>query len=169
MERRKFTYGTHLSYSKACPVLYRLTLFQQVRKTMLCVSILFHSSKSVSLEFSLQLSADPCTSDPCLHGNCTHEGTEFVCVCSDGYGGVRCEQPPSAFDLVESNWDLAATPATTTQPSQPITELSDTEAPPTLQPWQPKPGQKMMEVQWEELQVCAYIQQSYPSSANEVL
>ncbi|KAG7333115.1 hypothetical protein KOW79_003250 [Hemibagrus wyckioides] len=100
-----------------------------------------------------QFFANPCASDPCLHGNCTREGAEFVCVCSDGYAGVRCEQPPSAFDLVESSWDLAATPATTTQPSQPVTELSDTEAPPTLQPWQPKPGQRVIEIQWEELQI----------------
>ncbi|TSR87301.1 Delta and Notch-like epidermal growth factor-related receptor [Bagarius yarrelli] len=97
--------------------------------------------------------ADPCASDPCLHGNCTQEGADFVCMCSDGYAGVRCEQPPSAFDLVESSWDLAATPASTTQPSQPITELSDTEAPPTLQPWQRKSGQRVMEVHWEELQI----------------
>ncbi|KAK3548001.1 hypothetical protein QTP70_001661 [Hemibagrus guttatus] len=104
-------------------------------------------------QLSEKFFADPCASDPCLHGNCTRQGAEFVCECSDGYAGVRCEQPPSAFDLVESSWDLAATPATTTQPSQPITELSDTEAPPTLQPWQPKPGQRVIEVQWEELQI----------------
>lgn len=113
------------------------------------------------VKFSSQFVADPCASDPCLHGNCTREGAEFVCVCSDGYAGVRCEQPPSAFDLVESSWDLAATPATTTQPSQPITEFSDTDAPPTLQPWQQKPGQRVMEIKWEELQVCMCIQQSY--------
>lgn len=77
-----------------------------------------------------------------------------MCVCSDGYAGVRCEQPPAAFDLVESSWDLAATPATTTQLSQSMTELGDTEAPPTLQPWQLKPGQRLVEIQWEELQVC---------------
>ncbi|XP_053479343.1 delta and Notch-like epidermal growth factor-related receptor [Ictalurus furcatus] len=100
-----------------------------------------------------QFFVDPCASDPCLHGNCTREGAAFVCVCSDGYAGVMCDQPYSAFDLVESSWDLAATPATTTQPSQPITEFSDTEAPPTLQPWQPKPGQRVMEVQWEQLQI----------------
>ncbi|XP_017542424.1 delta and Notch-like epidermal growth factor-related receptor isoform X2 [Pygocentrus nattereri] len=108
--------------------------------------------------------ADPCTSGPCLHGNCSRDtnGAGFVCECNDGYGGVRCDQAMTTFDLPES-WDLAeshapesvtpVTPATTTQPSQPITANPTTQAPPTLQPWQPKPGQRVVEVQWDEQQI----------------
>ena len=90
------------------------------------------------------------------------DGTGFVCECSDGYGGVRCDQATATFDLSES-WDLAenpapesvtpATPATATQPSQPIKDNPTTEAPATLQPWQPKPEQRVVEVLWDEQQV----------------
>ncbi|KAL7870690.1 hypothetical protein SRHO_G00081870 [Serrasalmus rhombeus] len=85
-----------------------------------------------------------------------------MCECNDGYGGVRCDQAMTTFDLPES-WDLAespapesvtpVTPATATQPSQPITANPITQAPPTLQPWQPKPGQRVVEVQWDEQQI----------------
>ncbi|XP_007251656.3 delta and Notch-like epidermal growth factor-related receptor [Astyanax mexicanus] len=108
--------------------------------------------------------ADPCASGPCLHGNCSREtdGTGFMCECNEGYGGVRCDQPTMTFDLTES-WDLAESPApesatlatlaSTTQPSQPIVVQTTTQAPPTLQPWQPKPGQRVMEIQWDEQQI----------------
>ncbi|XP_066540529.1 delta and Notch-like epidermal growth factor-related receptor isoform X2 [Hoplias malabaricus] len=66
------------------------------------------------------------------------------------------------FDLTES-WDLAestapnsvtpVTPATATQPSQPITDKHATEAVPTLLPWQPRPGQRVVNVQWDEQQI----------------
>uniref|UniRef100_A0A8C2PQN6 Delta/notch-like EGF repeat containing n=1 Tax=Cyprinus carpio TaxID=7962 RepID=A0A8C2PQN6_CYPCA len=109
--------------------------------------------------------ADPCTSSPCLHGNCSQdsEGDGFACECSEGYSGVRCDLPTLTFDLSESTWDLAeslvpehatpATPATTTQVFQPTTVPTTTQAPPTLEPWRPKPGQKVVEILWEDQQI----------------
>ncbi|XP_016347091.1 delta and Notch-like epidermal growth factor-related receptor [Sinocyclocheilus anshuiensis] len=109
--------------------------------------------------------ADPCASSPCLHGNCSQnsEGDGFACECSEGYSGVRCDLPTLTFDLSESTWDLAeslvpehatpATPATTTQVFQPTTVPATTQAPPTLEPWRPKPGQKAVEILWEDQQI----------------
>ncbi|XP_016379885.1 delta and Notch-like epidermal growth factor-related receptor [Sinocyclocheilus rhinocerous] len=112
--------------------------------------------------------ADPCASSPCLHGNCSQDGggDGFVCECSEGYSGVRCDLPTLTFDLSESTWDLAeslvpehatpatpATPATTTQVFQPTTVPTTTQALPTLEPWRPKPGQKVVEILWEDQQV----------------
>uniref|UniRef100_A0A8C1MTT8 Delta/notch-like EGF repeat containing n=1 Tax=Cyprinus carpio TaxID=7962 RepID=A0A8C1MTT8_CYPCA len=117
--------------------------------------------------------ADPCASSPCLHGNCSKEGEGdgFVCECIEGYSGVRCDLPTLTFDLSESTWDLAeslvpehatpatpATPATTTQVFQPTTVPTTTQAPPTLESWQPKLGQKVVEILWKDQQVsrCAF-------------
>ncbi|XP_073707213.1 delta and Notch-like epidermal growth factor-related receptor [Garra rufa] len=112
--------------------------------------------------------ADPCASSPCLHGNCSQdsEGDGFACECSEGYSGLRCDLPTLTFDLSESTWDLAeslvpehatpatpATPATTTQVFQPTTVPTTTQAPPTLEPWQPRPGQKVVEILWEDQQI----------------
>uniref|UniRef100_A0A672SWD9 Delta/notch-like EGF repeat containing n=1 Tax=Sinocyclocheilus grahami TaxID=75366 RepID=A0A672SWD9_SINGR len=116
--------------------------------------------------------ADPCASSPCLHGNCSQdgEGDGFVCECSEGYSGVGCDLPTLTFDLSESTWDLAeslvpehatpatpATPATTTQVFQPTTVPTTTQAPPTLEPWRPKPGQKVVEILWEDQQICVCV------------
>uniref|UniRef100_A0A8C1XED7 Delta/notch-like EGF repeat containing n=1 Tax=Cyprinus carpio TaxID=7962 RepID=A0A8C1XED7_CYPCA len=112
--------------------------------------------------------ADPCASSPCLHGNCSQEGEGdgFVCECIEGYSGVRCDLPTLTFDLSESTWDLAeslvpehatpatpATPATTTQVFQPTTVPTTTQAPPTLESWKPKLGQKVVEILWKDQQV----------------
>uniref|UniRef100_A0A3P8TTD8 Delta/notch-like EGF repeat containing n=1 Tax=Amphiprion percula TaxID=161767 RepID=A0A3P8TTD8_AMPPE len=110
---------------------------------------------------------DPCASSPCLHGNCSRsDGGEegepaYTCECTEGYEGERCDQ--ILLDLPAADWDPAtpsapelATPAASTttaaatQPPQPTTVPSTTTpAPPTLQPWQPKPGQRLLVVPWE--------------------
>lgn len=110
--------------------------------------------------------ADPCASSPCVHGNCSQgdEAMVFSCECSEGFEGERCDQPK--FDPGEPSWDVAenfapehATPATpvtptaATQTAEPTTEPTTTEAPPTLEPWLPKAGQRFVEVQWDEEQV----------------
>ncbi|XP_026222114.1 delta and Notch-like epidermal growth factor-related receptor [Anabas testudineus] len=109
---------------------------------------------------------DPCASSPCLHGNCSRsDGGEegepaYTCECTEGYEGERCDQ--ILLDLPAADWDpatpaapelatpVASTTVAATQPPQPTTVLSTTTpAPPTLQPWQPKSGQRLLVVPWE--------------------
>uniref|UniRef100_A0AAQ4QB90 Delta/notch-like EGF repeat containing n=1 Tax=Gasterosteus aculeatus aculeatus TaxID=481459 RepID=A0AAQ4QB90_GASAC len=77
---------------------------------------------------------------PCLHGNCSRSDLggavepAYTCECTEGYEGERCDQ---------ILLDLPPPPQTTT--------VSSTTAPPvpTLQPWQPRPGQRVLVVPWE--------------------
>uniref|UniRef100_A0AAY4C9Q3 EGF-like domain-containing protein n=1 Tax=Denticeps clupeoides TaxID=299321 RepID=A0AAY4C9Q3_9TELE len=104
--------------------------------------------------------ADPCASSPCLHGNCSRgeEAAVFTCECSDGFVGERCDQQTT--DPNEATWSLAespvpenatpGTPTTVTQHAEPTTIPTSAQDPPTLQPWQPKLGQRFVEVQWDE-------------------
>lgn len=121
----------------------------------------------IYLFWLFQFFTDPCASSPCLHGNCSqsNSGEEeveptYTCECTEGYEGEKCDQIPS--DLPPTEWDTAspgipelATPATSTtaaatQPPAPTTILSTTTpSTPTLQPWQPKPGQRLLVVPWE--------------------
>lgn len=117
--------------------------------------------------FLFQFFTDPCTSSPCLHGNCSRsdsgeEGGEpaYTCECAEGYEGERCDQ--ILLDLPAADWDpatpsapelatpAASTTAAATQPPQPTADLATiTPATSTLQPWQPKPGQRLLVVPWE--------------------
>ncbi|XP_075871090.1 delta and Notch-like epidermal growth factor-related receptor [Nelusetta ayraudi] len=86
---------------------------------------------------------DPCASSPCLHGNCSRSGGKeeaeeggakpaaFTCQCAQGYEGERCDrlQPPNT------------TTATSTSTQSP--------ALPTLLPWRPRAGQRLLVVPWE--------------------
>ncbi|GLD74181.1 delta and Notch-like epidermal growth factor-related receptor [Lates japonicus] len=111
---------------------------------------------------------DPCASSPCLHGNYSRSdsGEEgepaYTCECTEGYVGERCDQ--ILLDLPAADWDpatpsalelatpVASTTAAATQPPQPTTvatTTTTTPAPPTLPPWQPKPGQRLLVVPWE--------------------
>lgn len=110
-------------------------------------SLWYFSSSSTSLSSSPQFFTDPCASSPCLHGNCSWsdggggeeaEGAEpaaFTCQCTEGYEGERCDRlqspPPPSND--------------TTTPTQ-------SPAPPdlpTLLPWRPRAGQRLLVVPWE--------------------
>lgn len=113
-----------------------------------------------------QFFTDPCASSPCLHGNCSQrngseEGEQaYTCECAEGYEGERCDQ--ILLDLPAADWDpatpsapelatpVASTTTAATQPPQPTTvPTTTTPPPPTLQPWQPKPGQRLLVVPWE--------------------
>lgn len=136
-------------------------------KSQCFCSVSFTNSSSFYL-FSLlfQFFTDPCASSPCLHGNCSRsDGGEegepaYTCECTEGYEGERCDQ--ILLDLPAADWDpatpaapelatpVASTTVAATQPPQPTTVLSTTTpAPPTLQPWQPKSGQRLLVVPWE--------------------
>ncbi|MEQ2295502.1 hypothetical protein AMECASPLE_015136 [Ameca splendens] len=114
-----------------------------------------------------QFFTDPCASSPCLHGNCSRsEGGEegepaYSCECTEGYEGERCDQilldlPPAADwgPATPSAPELATLVTSTTMATAPHQQpttvpVATTLAPPTLQPWQPKPGQRLLVVQWD--------------------
>lgn len=117
--------------------------------------------------FLLKFIADPCSSSPCLHGNCIRtdivEDMEpsYVCECAKGYEGERCDQIfanllTAKLELAKHSLPKPETPATssTSATPQPIPIASATTLPPpTLQPWQPKPGQKLQVIPWETSRV----------------
>lgn len=39
----------------------------------------------------LKFFQDPCNPNPCISGTCSNEGGNFLCHCSSGYSGTRCE------------------------------------------------------------------------------
>ncbi|KFO21894.1 Delta and Notch-like epidermal growth factor-related receptor [Fukomys damarensis] len=103
---------------------------------------------------SFQLSADPCASNPCHHGNCSSGGSGYICVCSEGYEGPNCERPLPG--LPESGWtefvaprELPPVPAT----QEPDVTLPRSQATATLPTWQPKTGQKVIEMKWDQVEV----------------
>lgn len=116
--------------------------------------------------FLLKIITDPCSSSPCLHGNCSRTDIvedmvpSYICECAKGYKGERCDQ--SFSNLLAAKSELAnpstpepETPATsaTSATTQPIPIASTTTPPPTLQPWQPKPRQRLQVVPWETSRV----------------
>ncbi|XP_056906327.1 delta and Notch-like epidermal growth factor-related receptor [Takifugu flavidus] len=98
---------------------------------------------------------DPCTSSPCLHGNCSRSYREddvepsYICECAEGYEGERCDQifaePTDPFPTDLVTLSTSSTSTTTTS------------APPNLQPWQPKPGQRLLVVPWEAIGVSQHL------------
>ncbi|KAK6483929.1 delta and Notch-like epidermal growth factor-related receptor [Huso huso] len=95
---------------------------------------------------------DPCTSKPCLHGNCSSSGSNegYICVCEEGYRGEHCDQPLQSIPV--SGWTESLLPGFVSPTSGESPE-PDTLSPPvqvaaTLSPWQPKPGQKYVELSW---------------------
>ncbi|XP_006637889.2 delta and Notch-like epidermal growth factor-related receptor isoform X1 [Lepisosteus oculatus] len=102
--------------------------------------------------------ADPCTSSPCLHGDCSSSGGGgYSCVCKEGYQGELCDQALHTASVASSEASPSPSPE---QPSlAPATSLPPTTVPttvqaaPTLQPWQPQPGQNVVELLWEAKQI----------------
>lgn len=134
---------------------------------LFCFS-LYASSCFYLFRSLFQFFTDPCSSSPCLHGNCSRSNGEekeegeptYTCVCAEGYEGERCDQillelpgadwEPATPSATELPTPVASTTVAATQPEQPTT-VSSTVTPvqPTLQPWQPKPGQRLLVVTWE--------------------
>ncbi|KAK2496390.1 hypothetical protein MC885_009594 [Smutsia gigantea] len=104
---------------------------------------------------SFQLVVDPCASNPCHHGNCSSShGDGYVCVCNEGSEGPSCEQArPSlpASSWTESTAPRQLQPAPATQ--EPDVILPRSQATATLPTWQPKTGQKVVEMKWDQVEV----------------
>nr|BAB72175.1 transmembrane protein Bet [Mus musculus] len=118
-----------------------------------------------------QFVADPCASNPCHHGNCSSSSSSssdsYLCICNDGYEGLNCEQPlPS---IPTSGWtestaprQLQPVPAT----QEPDIILPRSQATVTLPTWQPKTGQKVVEMKWDQVEVVPDVACGNASSNN---
>ncbi|XP_008563217.1 PREDICTED: delta and Notch-like epidermal growth factor-related receptor, partial [Galeopterus variegatus] len=103
------------------------------------------------------LVADPCASNPCHHGNCSSSSSSssvgYLCICNEGYEGPDCQQAlPS---LPASGWTESMAPRQL-QPV-PVTQEPDiimprSQATVTLPTWQPKTGQKVVEMKWDQVE-----------------
>lgn len=113
---------------------------------------------------SFQFVTDPCASNPCHHGNCSSSSSSsdssssssngYFCICNDGYEGLNCEQPlPSipASGWTESMAPRQLQPVPATQ--EPDIILPRAQATVTLPTWQPKTGQKVVEMKWDQVEV----------------
>lgn len=104
---------------------------------------------------SFQLVADPCTSNPCHHGNCSSSSSDgYLCICNEGYEGPNCEQalssvPASGWTESTAPRQLQPVPAT----QEPEIMLPRSQATITLPTWQPKTGQKVVEMKWDQVEV----------------
>ncbi|KAJ1065233.1 hypothetical protein K5549_006042 [Capra hircus] len=105
---------------------------------------------------SFQLVADPCASHPCHHGNCSSSGSGdgYLCICNEGYEGPNCEQalssvPASGWTESTAPRQLQPVPAT----QEPEIMLPRSQATITLPTWQPKTGQKVVEMKWDQVEV----------------
>uniref|UniRef100_A0A2K6FUK4 Delta/notch like EGF repeat containing n=1 Tax=Propithecus coquereli TaxID=379532 RepID=A0A2K6FUK4_PROCO len=103
-----------------------------------------------------QLVADPCASNPCHHGNCSSSGSSdgYLCICDAGYEGPDCEQAlPS---LPASSWTESTAPRQLQPVSatpEPDIILPRSQATETLPTWQPKTGQKVVEMKWDQVEI----------------
>ncbi|OWK12775.1 PID1 [Cervus elaphus hippelaphus] len=104
---------------------------------------------------SIKLVADPCASNPCHHGNCSLSGSDgYVCICNEGYEGPNCEQalssvPASGWTESTAPRQLQPVPAT----QEPEILLPRSQATITMPTWQPKTGQKVVEMKWDQVEV----------------
>ncbi|XP_006866854.1 PREDICTED: delta and Notch-like epidermal growth factor-related receptor [Chrysochloris asiatica] len=101
-----------------------------------------------------QVVADPCASHPCYHGYCRSSSDGYVCVCSEGYEGTHCEQAVPSLPV--SSWTVATVPRQLQPvPATQEPELSQPRSPATapLPTWQPKTGQKVVEMKWDQVEV----------------
>ncbi|EFB25404.1 hypothetical protein PANDA_005738, partial [Ailuropoda melanoleuca] len=102
-----------------------------------------------------QLVADPCASTPCHHGNCSSSSRGgYLCICNEGYEGPNCEQglpslPASGWTESMAPRQLQPVPAT----QEPDIILPHSQATVTLPTWQPKTGQKVVEMKWDQVEV----------------
>ncbi|XP_021564619.1 delta and Notch-like epidermal growth factor-related receptor, partial [Carlito syrichta] len=129
-------------------------------RTCSCQHGLCNGAEAVGLLWPPDLVADPCASNPCHHGNCSSSSSSisssegYLCICNDGYEGPNCEQAlPSlpASGWTESMAPRQLQPVPSTQ--EPDIILPRSQATVTLPTWQPKTGQKVVEMKWDQVEV----------------
>ncbi|XP_010714954.1 delta and Notch-like epidermal growth factor-related receptor [Meleagris gallopavo] len=104
--------------------------------------------------FFPQFISDPCASNPCHHGNCSTSGDGYLCACSDGYEGANCEHSrhsPPLPEQQEASSPPQSKPVTSTL--EPDVILPHSRATVTLPTWQPRAGQKVVDLKWDEIEI----------------
>ncbi|KAJ7402477.1 delta/notch like EGF repeat containing [Pitangus sulphuratus] len=95
--------------------------------------------------------SDPCASNPCHHGNCSASSDGYLCLCREGYEGTNCEH--SIHSLPGSGGTEPTSPRQSSPISptpQPDVVLPRSRATVTLPTWQPRAGQKVVDLKWDE-------------------
>ncbi|KAM4693497.1 delta and Notch-like epidermal growth factor-related receptor [Discoglossus pictus] len=96
-----------------------------------------------------QLVVDPCVDNPCHHGNCSGHRDSYLCICSDGFTGVNCDQAPVDYNEQPTPGFLEPNGSTPepkiTVPHSPVTL--------TLPAWRPREGQKVVTLKWDKVQI----------------
>ncbi|XP_075793739.1 delta and Notch-like epidermal growth factor-related receptor isoform X2 [Pelodiscus sinensis] len=114
-----------------------------------------------------QFVSDPCASNPCRHGNCSNNGDGYLCVCNEGYEGTNCERSFHSHPV--SEWAESLPPrqirpvSTTLEPD---IVLPRSRATVTLPTWQPKAGQKVVDLKWDEIEITPDVACGNASSNN---
>ncbi|KAI6063294.1 Delta and Notch-like epidermal growth factor-related receptor [Aix galericulata] len=115
------------------------------------------SSSSVSSDEEKQFVSDPCASNPCHHGNCSTSGDGYLCICSEGYEGTNCEH---SFRSLPASEPMEPLPPSQSRPVpstlEPDIVLPHSRATVTLPTWQPKAGQKVVDLKWDEIEATFF-------------
>ncbi|XP_071668605.1 delta and Notch-like epidermal growth factor-related receptor isoform X3 [Patagioenas fasciata] len=101
-----------------------------------------------------QFVSDPCASNPCHHGNCSTSGDGYLCLCSQGYEGTNCERSIHNLPVSERTEPMSprqSRPVSTTV--EPDIVLPRSRATVMLPTWQPKAGQKVVDLKWDEIEI----------------
>ncbi|KAG8135986.1 hypothetical protein E2320_008961, partial [Naja naja] len=121
----------------------------------------------IPLLFVFQFVSDPCASNPCHHGNCTSNGDGYLCVCNTGYEGTNCEY--SFYGSPVSGWTESELPSENRPGAatmEPDIILPRVQATVTLPTWEPKEGQKLMDLKWDEVEIIPDVACGNASSNN---
>uniref|UniRef100_A0A8D0BQX8 Delta/notch like EGF repeat containing n=1 Tax=Salvator merianae TaxID=96440 RepID=A0A8D0BQX8_SALMN len=113
-----------------------------------------------------QFVSDPCVSNPCLHGNCTNKSDGYLCICNEGYEGTNCEH--SFYSPPVSGWtesELSSQTGQTLATTEPDI-LPRSQATVALPTWQPKEGQKVVDLNWNEVEIISDVACGNASSNN---